>query len=478
MLNIPLKLSQLFKEWSGKEPESIIELPQAGSQRRYFRLASGDTTSIGAWNPVIEENNAFLHFSRHFHRLGLHVPRIYAADPGKEICLMEDLGDISLFSLVEQQPAGEFTHEIELLYRKTLTELVRFQITGGQGLDYSLCYPQPEFDRQSILFDLNYFKYFFLKLHVNFHEIRLENDFNALASFLLEADSRFFMYRDFQSRNILIKNNQPYFIDYQGGRKGPLQYDVASLLFQVRADLPFEMRERLLDDYLEALSKQITLDKLQFKKFYNGYVLIRLLQVLGAYGFRGLIEKKPHFLASIPYALKNIKWWLENVNLPLELPELMRVLKDLAEIKKYDTSSYEKRKTLTVFIRSFSYRQGIPDDLSGNGGGFVFDCRALPNPGREEKYRPFNGRDQIIIDFLKDKPEVIGYLEDTERLVGRSIQNYLARGFNSLVVNFGCTGGQHRSVYCAETLAGKLREKYTGISVLTEHVVLDNKRSK
>jgi hypothetical protein len=312
---------------------------------------------------------------------------------------------------------------------------------------------------------------------VNFHEIRLENDFNALASFLLEADSRFFMYRDFQSRNILINHNEPYFIDYQGGRRGPLQYDVASLLFQVRADLPFEMRNRLLDAYLEALSKQITVDKLQFKKFYNGFVLIRLLQVLGAYGFRGLIEKKPHFLASIPYALKSTKWWLENVNLPLALPELIRVLKDLAGLKKYVTSPSEKRNKLTVFVRSFSYMKGIPDDFSGNGGGFVFDCRALPNPGRDEKYRPFNGKDQIIIDFLKDLPEVIDYLEDAGHLVCRSIENYLARGFNNLAVNFGCTGGQHRSVYCAETLAGTLRKKYPELLVMTEHVVLDNKRS-
>jgi aminoglycoside/choline kinase family phosphotransferase len=467
-------LKEFFKQWSGKYPDQVTVIPPSGSERKYFRLKYNDASAIGAWNPVKEENAAFLHFTQHFLANGLHVPEIYGSDPENDIYLIEDLGDVSLFSLLQNKPPDTIIpEEIIGIYKKSLSELIRFQVIAGKTLDYTYCYPYSSFDARAMKWDLNYFKYYFLKLHVPFHEARLEDDFDTLANFLETAGSDYFLYRDFQSRNILIKDNQPYFIDYQGGRKGPLQYDLASLLFQVKADLPYDLREELLDYYISELTSLISIDQAAFKKQYYGFVLIRLLQVLGAYGFRGLIEKKPHFISSIPFALKNLDWWLNYVNLQLNLPELLPALKSLAGLKKYQIVSRPTEEKLTVVINSFSYRQGIPVDLSKNGGGFVFDCRALPNPGREERYRAFNGRDQVVIDYLKDRTEVIEFLNDTEKLVSRSVENYIERGFSNLSVSFGCTGGQHRSVYCAETLAARLKNKYPQVNVELAHLMLN-----
>ncbi len=468
-------LRRLFYQWTGNYPGDVIPLPPSGSQRKYFRLNAGDKSAIGAWNPVVEENEAFLYFSGHFRKHGLHVPEIYEVDARKEVYLMEDLGDTSLFTLTgKRDPSAEFPPELVDLYSASLKELVRFQVVACKDLDYSFCYPYPTFDARSMKWDLNYFKYYFLKLHADFHEGKLENDFHTLVDFLSKANAGYFMYRDFQSRNIFIKNNVPYFIDYQGGRKGPLQYDVASLLFQVKADLPFELRETLLDEYISELEQFISVDKESFKKHYYGFVLIRLLQVLGAYGYRGILEKKPHFLASIPFALKNLRWWLANTDPGIDIPELKKALEKLSVLEQYSLNDPGNTPgVLTVNIKSFSYRQGIPSDRSGNGGGFVFDCRALPNPGREERYRAFNGKDQIIIDYLKDKPEVIEFLENTEQLVSRSVDNYLSRGFTGLSVYFGCTGGQHRSVYCTETMAKRLMERYPDIKIIVEHLIFN-----
>jgi aminoglycoside/choline kinase family phosphotransferase len=466
-------LKELFKKWSGEKPDHVTLLPISGSDRRYFRLNHRNISAIGAWNPVKEENLAFIHFTRHFLANGLHVPAICGEDLEKDVYLIQDLGNSSLFSLVENKTPGTVvSSEITRLYKESLSELIRFQVIAGKSLDYSYCYPHSSFDSRSMKWDLNYFKYYFLKLHVPFHEARLEEDFETLVNYLSQAGSDYFMYRDFQSRNILIKDGRPYFIDYQGGRKGPLQYDLASLLFQVKADLPFHLREELLDYYISELSAFIRFDQAVFKKQYYGFVLIRLLQVLGAYGYRGLIEKKPHFLSSIPFALKSLDWWLTHVDLRLNLPELLPGLKSLARLEKYQIVSKPSAGQLTVLIKSFSYKQGIPEDLSGNGGGFIFDCRALPNPGREERYQAFNGKDQIIIDYLKGTPEVIDFLNDVEKLVSRSVENYIERGFSNLSVNFGCTGGQHRSVYCAETLAARLKQKYTNVNIEMTHLML------
>jgi aminoglycoside/choline kinase family phosphotransferase len=470
------KLKRLFQEWSGEPADQVIALPVSGSERRYFRLSCRNISAIGAWNPIKEENIAFLYFSRHFLANGLHVPAIYGEDLENNVYLLQDLGYTSLFSLLEERGADTVVSKgIINLYKESLRELIRFQVVAGRSLDYSYCYPLPSFDISSMKWDLTYFKYYFLKLHVPFHEARLEDDFDTLVNYLAEAGSEYFMYRDFQSRNIYIKDERPYFIDYQGGRKGPLQYDLASLLFQVRADLPNDLREYLLDYYISELSSFIDTNPLTFKRHYYGFVLIRLLQVLGAYGFRGIIEKKPHFLASIPFALKNLAWWLNNVDLPVDIPELSSSLNSLAKLEKYRSAGMPSNGKLTLFIRSFSYIQGIPQGKGGHGGGFVFDCRALPNPGREERYKAFNGMDKIIIDFLENMPEVIVFLNNAEKLVSQSIENYLERGFDTLEVNFGCTGGQHRSVYCAETMATRLRQKYSKINIEIVHAMLNEK---
>ncbi|MCU0370253.1 MAG: phosphotransferase [Bacteroidales bacterium] len=468
-------LKALFKQWSGYYPETIRAIPPSGSDRRYFHMEYKNKSAVGAWNPVKEENTAFLHFTKHFYENGCPVAAIYASDTEHDVYLVEDLGNTTLFSLLEAKDAGVLSPtELERYYRESLKHLVRFQVVAGKTLDYNICYPYAAFDNRSMKWDLNYFKYYFLKLHVPFHEGRLENDFETLVGLLNQADHGFFMYRDFQSRNIMIKDGSLYFIDYQGGRRGPLQYDVASLLFQVKAELPYNLREKLLDYYISELSSIIPVDRGAFKKYYYGFVLIRLLQVLGAYGFRGLIEKKPHFLASIPFALKNLRWWLDQADIGISMPELIPALRSLTELKQYQpVESVGNEGKLTVFLKSFSYRQGIPFDNSANGGGFVFDCRALPNPGREERYRAFNGKDQVVIDYLSEEPAVISFLDQTEKIVSLSVDNYLGRGFTRLSVNFGCTGGQHRSVYCTEVLAERLRRKYPQIAVEVKHLMIN-----
>lgn len=469
------KLKELFKRWSGNHPDKATALPPSGSERKYFRFNYQDESAIGVWNPVKEENTAFLYFTRHFLANGLHVPGIYGEDLANNVYLQQDLGNSSLFSLLEKRsPVSFVSDEVIRLLKESIHELIRFQVIAGKSVDYYYCYPQTNFDDRSMKWDLNYFKYYFLKLHVPFHEAKLEEDFDTLVNYLAGADAGYFMYRDFQSRNILIKDERPYFIDYQGGRKGPLQYDLASLLFQVKADLPYNLKEELLEHYISELSSMIKIDRVEFKKYYYGFVLLRLLQVLGAYGYRGLIEKRPHFISSIPFALKNLDWWLNHIDLKLKLPELLSTLKSLSEIDKYQTISEPFNRKFTLSIKSFSYKEGIPEDLNGNGGGFVFDCRALPNPGREERYRAFNGKDKIIINYLENMPGVIDFLNTAEKLVSQSVENYLNRGFRSLMVSFGCTGGQHRSVYCAEVMANRLRNKYQNINVEIAHIMLND----
>jgi hypothetical protein len=378
-----------------------------------------------------------------------------------------------LFSLLEKRTGDAIPGHITDYYKRSLDELVKFQVLAKEGLDFSVCYPRDSFDRQSIAWDLNYFKYSFLKLEAVFNEQKLENDLQKLAGLLLEAPGDYFMYRDFQARNIMIYNGLPYFIDYQGGRKGPLQYDPVSLLFQVKADLPGELREELLSHYLSCLGDIMKFDKQNFLKYYEGFILLRLMQVMGAYGFRGLIQKRPHFITSIPYAMKSIRWFLENSKLPIDLPELFHCLEQLAYSDRFTFPSTHSSQRLVVEIRSFSYKMGIPEDYSGHGGGFVFDCRSLPNPGREESLREFTGRDKIIIDYFAEKEEVTGFIENVFSIVGQAVKNYTARKFDHLSVNFGCTGGQHRSVYCAETLSAHLKNNFPGITVSLVHRELD-----
>ncbi|UCG27507.1 MAG: phosphotransferase [Bacteroidales bacterium] len=454
-------LIQLFENWAGESGSTIHPLPLSGSNRTYYRIKGKKISAIGVHNPDRKENNAFVSFSKHFRSSGLPVPEIYAYDENQYIYLEQDLGDITLFSyLTEQRSGEEFPSEVTGIYKQVLEELVRFQIEGGKRIDYSMCYPRGKFDKQSMLWDMHYFKYYFLKLaQIPFDEQTLEDDFDTFSDYLLQADKDFFLYRDFQSRNVMLMDKRPFFIDYQGGRKGALQYDLASLLYDAKADIPEEIRNELLGHYLEILDKQISFDPKEFTSHYHGYVVIRIMQALGAYGFRGFYERKEHFLQSIPFAIENLKNLLQKVTFPVEVPSLMNAFEELTKSEKLKKISGRK-KELVVTVNSFSYREGIPPDYSGNGGGFVFDCRALPNPGRLTEFQDLSGKDRAVRDFLSSKPAVEDFLRHSFSLVDQAVTNYIERNFTRLSVSFGCTGGRHRSVYAAEELAEYLRDKY------------------
>ena len=455
-----------------------------GSGRRIVRIVGESATAIGILYDVREENLAFLEFSRHFRRHGLPVPEIYAEELSAGAYLEEDLGDLTLFDFLSDNRQGASIAPAVLeAYRKALALLPRFQIEAGRDLNYKVCYPRASFDRQSIAWDLNYFKYYFLRLAgVSFNEQALEQDFGRLTKFLLSAPHDYFLYRDFQSRNILLGDGEPFFVDYQGGRKGALQYDVASLLFDAKADLPPVLRQKLLDHYLDVLAKYASVTRAAFMEHYYAYVYIRIMQALGAYGFRGFYERKPHFLQSVPYALKNVRWLLHNVQLPVELPTLtesFRVmlasekLQSLSAAAEPGTQSGTQPPPLTVRVFSFSFhRDGLPKDESGNGGGFVFDGRSLPNPGREQRFKELTGKDAAVIEYLEQQESVRQFLAHVASLVEGSVKNYQSRGFKNLMVSFGCTGGQHRSVYLAEQLAKHLRGK-NGVEVVVRHCELE-----
>lgn len=454
---------------------NFTNLPSSGSSRKYFRITTKTRSVIGTYNPNIEENVAFFTFSKHFLERGLPVPEVFAVNDAKDIYIQSDFGDNTLYNYVERcLKNGYYDDETVELYKKTLEHLIDFQTNGHNGLDYSKAFPTACFDKMSILDDLNYFKYCFLKINeeISFNETRLNADFQRLADFILEAQSDFFMYRDFQSRNIMVKDNAPYFIDYQGGRKGPLQYDVVSLLYQVKACIPAEIREQLLAHYLTNLEQKSgnkTCGK-DFMRFYPAFILLRLLQVLGAYGFRGLIQKKLHFMQSIPFAIKELLRQEENWNLPFDLKELRSAIKQLKNVlSKYEHAEPE---ALTVTINSFSFKNGgIPNDSSGNGGGFVFDCRALPNPGRYQEFKKSTGEDADVMDFMDSYQDTHFFLQNVQMLVFQSIDNYLERGFKNLQLNFGCTGGQHRSVYFAQKIGETIHENYPMVNVKINHLV-------
>ena len=430
-------LKSLFGDWANEEGIEVLNLPQAGGYRQYYRLLGNDSRAIGVYSPDKAETAAFIAFTRHFGGIGLNVPKILSTDLANDCYLINDLGDMSLLEYLEKNKVGDMPSEITLkFYKEVIAELPRFQIEGCQGLDFSMCYPTSEFDGRSMRWDLNYFKYYFLRLlKVPFNEAALEDDFDRLIVFLLQSDNKYFMYRDFQARNILIFESKPWFIDYQGGRRGPLQYDLASLLFQVKASLPYVFREEMLQWYMENLKNYTHVDEQKFIEHYYGFVLIRLLQVMGAYGFRGYFEQRAHFLQSIPYAIENLQWWLQNVTLPIQLPELMKALKTLSEIDILHNNAIQPGK-LTISINSFSYKNGPPPDYSGNGGGFVFDCRALPNPGRYDHFKKFTGKDENVIKFLERELSVAKFLQQAFKLVDQSIHEYQKRGFNHLQVNF------------------------------------------
>ncbi len=385
------------------------------------------------------------------------------------IYIQEDLGNTTLYQYIKDVHKGfEYPDELVELYKNVIDTLLRFQLEGSDGFDYSYCYPRAAFDEQSMMWDLNYFKYYFLKLaKISFDEQALEDDFLKFSKFLLQARHDYFLYRDFQSRNVMIRENQAYFIDYQGGRKGALYYDLASLLYDAKAEIPQEIRIELRDYYIDKLSIYQAVDKEEFNAYYSAYVLIRIMQAMGAYGFRGFYEKKTHFLQSIPLAIKNLDYLLNTVEMPTHVPELWRVLQSVCQSEELMQFSNQDKK-LTISIFSFSFRKGIPLDDSGNGGGFVFDCRAIHNPGRYDEYINLTGRDEPVINFLRNEKEMVNFLNSIFPLVDASVEKYIERGFSNLMVSFGCTGGQHRSVYSAEMLAAHVKAKYN-INITLNH---------
>jgi aminoglycoside/choline kinase family phosphotransferase len=471
-------LKKLFEQHFHAPVERVQPLQGelGGSGRKIIRLSAGPRTAIGILYNVREENAAFLAFSKHFRRHGLPVPEIYAEDLDHGSYLEEDLGDTTLFEFLSKNRTGAtVAPQVVEAYRNVVAVLPRFQVEAGRDLDYSVCYPIASFDRQSISWDLNYFKYYFLRLAgIPFNEHALEDDFNRLTDFLLSAPRDYFLYRDFQSRNIMLRDGQPYFLDYQGGRKGALQYDIASLLYDAKADLPPELRQQLIYDYLRALERFIPVDREAFLRYYYAYVYVRIMQALGAYGFRGFYERKVHFLQSVPYALKNLRWLLHQIELPIQLPTLMAAFQSMLASEKLQSLAHDADK-LVVRVFSFSFHQGLPQDETGNGGGFVFDGRSLPNPGREERFKSLTGQDAPVIDYLNQQDSVHQFLASVLSLVDATISSYQQRGFKNLMVSFGCTGGQHRSVYLAEQLARRLRAR-NGLEVALRHLGLENLR--
>lgn len=466
------RLSDLYKRWSGAEPQKIERLAGAGSNRQYYRITSIDgTTVIGVIGTSQDENHAFITLSKHFKSKELPVPEVYAVSDDEMCYVQSDLGTMALFDALKKgrDAGGQYDESEKKLLVKIMRLLPRIQVLGAQELDFSVCYPQPEFDETNVMFDLNYFKYCFLKPSgVDFHEVRLEEDFRKLASHLISDEGAYFMYRDFQSRNIMLDGEaNPYLIDYQGGRKGPYYYDVASFLWQASARYPDDLREELIKEYHSALGQYTKVPSLDdFTKRLNLFVFFRILQVLGAYGYRGYFERKKHFIDSIPPALNNLRAILQN---DFPYPHLIGTLRKLvSDAPQNDKQASPQRKDLIVRVFSFSYKKGIPEDTSGNGGGYVFDCRSTHNPGRYEPYKKLTGLDEPVIRFLEDDGEILTFLESVYKLADAHVERYIQRGFTDLMFSFGCTGGQHRSVYSAQHLAEYLNRKY-GIEVRLCH---------
>lgn len=470
MEHIISTIGEVFASFSNKAATRIEKLPQSGSDRVYFRIYTNEGTYIATYNQNVKENQTFIRFSKHFKEKELPVPVIYASSEDESVYIQQDLGADSLLNKLEQKGHVE---EVYQLFCKSLAQLARIQVQGHGGLDYQYCLTAKEFGKQAILSDLLYCKYYFLDtLKLPYDKQGLLDDFEALSTYLTKTEYKYFMFRDFQSRNIIVNNDEVFFIDYQGGMQGALQYDVASLLWQAKADLSDDWKNKLLDFYMDQIDGLLErpIDRELFVSQYNGYILIRLLQVLGAYGFRGLFERKAHFLASIPLALRNLKWFVENKRIGIALPEFDRFLKVIVQediIRRFEPVTADESTPLVVRISSFSYKRGIPADSSGNGGGFVFDCRGILNPGRFTEYKTLSGQDKSVQDFLEQRTRMNEFLNSIYDIIDINVEDYIERGFENLMINFGCTGGQHRSVYAAEQVARHLRNKYKVKTVLT-----------
>ena len=475
------KLLELFREWKGEDACKVERLPGAGSNRKYYRMTDRDGGSVvGVVGEEQEENQAFVYLSRHLRRHGIHVPEVYAVSRDTTRYIQEDLGDTSLFDALKsgREAQGMYSSQEKELLKRVIKTLPCIQTEGAKDMEWENCYPQPAFDTDSVMFDLNYFKYCFLKPSgIAFNEVKLEADFRLMAEDLTAEGCKYFMYRDFQARNIMLDaKGNPHFIDFQGGRRGPLYYDLASFLWQASAKYPECLRNELIDTYYDTLGNYTEQPE---RKLFNNrlslFVLFRIMQVLGAYGFRGYFERKKHFLDSIPPAIGNLRKMIaDKVSLPY--PYLTTVLERLAELPQPtedekgmpSVSRHEGKGPLVVRVFSFSYKKGIPEDESGNGGGYVFDCRSTHNPGRYERYKQLTGMDEPVIKFLEDDGEILTFVNSIYKLADHHVERYMERGFTNLMFSFGCTGGQHRSVYCAQHLAEHINRKH-GVEVRLCH---------
>ncbi len=470
-------LKDLFKGWCGEAAAETAPLPGSGSHRKYFRIRGATTSSVGVFHPFLPEYDSFVYMTGFFGTKGLPVPRLLAADPPRHIYLLEDLGDTTLMDIVLEKHTGEqFPAELIRLYKNVIDDLLRFQLEGREGFDFSRCYPVPVFDKMSMRWDLDYFKYCFLKpVNDSMDESKLEADFKKLVHTLSAANANYFMYRDFQSRNILVKDDRLYYVDYQGGRKGPLQYDLVSLLFQARARIPEAVRQLLMEYYLGKLEQKQEVDRSAFTRHYYAFALLRLLQALGAYGYRGWMEGKAHFLRSLKPALDSIQVLLQRDTLAGQYPYLDAIFRDAPWSSRLKGMEEEPATAghLTVSIHSFSYRNGIPADDSGHGGGFIFDCRVLSNPGRMDEFRNMTGLDREVIRFFEKDRSMKGFVSSVYKVAGPAIEEYMKKERQHLMISFGCTGGQHRSVYAAEKLASWVRQRYR-VRLRIVHHELDN----
>ena len=476
------EIKNLFATFSKAAITSIDKLPQAGSERHYFRLHTSEGNFIATYGANIKENETFIYFSLLFAAKQLSTAKIFCVNDEKSIYIQEDFGNISLLDKLEQHG---YTDEVYSLYKQSLQQLAALQVKGHEGLDYKKCLTNSSFGKEAIMADLLYFKYYFLDaLRKPYDKQKLIKDFEALSNYLSHTEYKYFMFRDFQSRNIMVDNNDKvHFIDYQGGMKGAPQYDTASLLWQAKANLSDDWKQRLLEDYMETFEKMIEqpIDKEVFRSQYNGYVLIRLLQVLGAYGFRGLFERKAHFLTSIPLALQNLKWFFTNQNIGIALPEFKKVLELCISdevIEEFTPLQAKEETPLVVAVNSFSFiKTGYPADETKNGGGFVFDMRGILNPGRFDDYKHLSGLDKPVKDFLEQQTKMPDFLNSVYSIIDISVEDYIKRDFEHLSINFGCTGGQHRSVYAAEAIARHLKNKFK-VKIELNHTNKENWKTK
>ncbi|HOY39156.1 MAG TPA: RNase adapter RapZ [Bacteroidales bacterium] len=459
-----LALQQLYSETFGTEPSAIVPLRQSGSNRQYFRIQGNSESVIGTYGNDVSENKAFFYLTKHFTTKNIPVPRLIAVSADNYFYLQEDIGDTSLFSLIEQSHKEGKTYSpvIENYFKKVIEQLVLLQREASGGINFRLCYPYHSFGIDSVLYDLRYFVFYFAKIFdLNYNELFLEKEFKRFAALLVADSNTCFMYRDFQSRNIFIKNSEVVFIDYQAGRKGPPQYDLASLLYQAKAMIPENKRKELLEFYLDLSGIIDRHDRQEFTRKYYMVVCVRLLQTLGAYGLRGIIEQKNHFIQSIPPAISNLKNMLPVFDLKKSFPEMHNLLLQATEISGLDEATSEQSTSkLNVLVHSFSYKKGAPRDYSGNGGGFIFDCRGLLNPGKLNEYSPLTGNDKEVIRFLNNETEANQIVANACKIVAVNIDSYIERNFKNLMIGFGCTGGRHRSVYCCNRLAKTLNKKY------------------